>query len=243
LLLALAGAAVGVAAILGGATGFGASLLATPLLLLVGLPVPEVVVINLTATLVTRIAVVCRWHRHVTWRRVALLGIGSVPGAWLGSETATLVDSHVLKPVAGVLVTLAGLRMAWAARRTARPPCSPSAGWQALTGLVGGYLSTSTSLNGPPTALMLARAGLTPVAFIADLAGYFVVTNVLALTVLGLRDQIPHSALWPALPVCVAAALAGNIVGGWVGRALPTRTFRLVVITLVVIAGIATAVG
>lgn len=242
-MLALAAAAIGVASILGGATGFGTSLLATPMLLLVGLSVPDVVVINLSATLVTRVAVMCRWRREVEWRRVALLGVGCVPGAWLGSVSASLVPVHVLKPVAGVLVALAGLRMAYDARGARRPAYTPSATWQALTGVAGGYLSTSTSLNGPPAALMLARAGLAPVTFIADLAGYFVVTNALSLAMLALRQQIPHSVLGPILPACVTMALVGNLFGGWIGLKLPAPAFRLAVTALVVAAGIATVFG
>jgi hypothetical protein len=55
----IAGALVVVAAsFLGGVTGFGYSLVATPLLLLVGFPLPFVVTVNLALACVTRISVV-----------------------------------------------------------------------------------------------------------------------------------------------------------------------------------------
>ena len=41
----------------------------------------------------------------------------------------------------------------------------------ALTGAISGYFSTTTSLNGPPVVLLLGRARLPPLSFIADLAG------------------------------------------------------------------------
>lgn len=239
--LGLGAAAVGIAAILGGATGFGSSLLSTPLLLLVGLPVPEVVVINLTTTLVTRTAVLYRSRRHVDLRWVALLAAGSIPGAWLGAVTMGLIPPHVLKPVAGVLVVLAGLRLAFV--DGGGRPRSPGAALVAATGLTGGYLSTTTSLNGPPAAVLLARARVPPTAFIADLAGYFVVTNALSLTILGARDQIPHAVLWPALPVFLLTAVTGNQLGGVLARRLSGRAFRIAVVVLVVVSGLVTAVG
>ncbi|WP_028921583.1 sulfite exporter TauE/SafE family protein [Pseudonocardia acaciae] len=240
MVLGLAVAAVGFAAILGGATGFGAALLTTPLLLLVGLPVPEVVVVNLAATLVTRTGVLCRSHRHVDVRRVALLVAGSVPGAWLGAVTVGMIPPHVLKPAAGVLVALAGIRLAFI---DGGRPKRPGPALIAVTGLTGGYLSTTTSLNGPPAAVLLARARVPPATFIADLAGYFVVTCALSLAILGVRGQIPLGVLWPALPMFLVAAVAGNLVGGQIARRLSGRAFRLTVVVLVVVSGLATALG
>lgn len=238
--IGLAAAAVGIASILGGATGFGASLLSTPLLLLVGLPVPAVVVVNLAATLVTRTAVLYRSRRHVNLRRVALLAAGSIPGAWLGAVTVGLIPPDVLKPAAGVLVVLAGLRLAFV---DGSQPRRPGTALVTATGLTGGYLSTTTSLNGPPAAVLLARARVPPTSFIADLAGYFVVTNTLSLAILAARDQIPHAVLWPALPVFLVTAVAGNQFGGWIARRLSGRAFRTAVVVLVVVSGLVTSVG
>jgi uncharacterized membrane protein YfcA len=77
--------------------------------------------------------------------------------------------------------------------------------------------------------------------FIADLAGYFTVVSAVSLIILGARGQIPHSILWPALPIFVAAGLLGNLGGLWIARRLPVRVFRSAVIALVIVAGALTA--
>jgi len=231
---------LGVASIIGGATGFGTSLIATPLMLLAGFAVPEVVVINLLATLVTRIAVAYRLRTHINWPRVALLGLGCVPGAWLGAVTVTLLPAHDLKLAAGAGVMLCGILMAVPTRRQTG---DPSAASQVATGVVGGYLSTTTSLNGPPPVLLLTRARLPPLNFLADLAGYFIVTNTVSLTILGLRNEVPPALLWPMLPVSVAAALSGNLVGLRIAKRLPAKVFRSIVIALVIVAGALTIVS
>lgn len=231
---------VAFASLVGGATGFGTALVATPLLLLVGLSVPEVVFVSLVVGLVTRSAVTLRLRAHVVWSRVGLFALGSIPGAWGGAVVLHVLPMHDLRIAAGVLAVLCGMSMLVPNRAEPRTP-SPAA--QAATGAVGGFLSTTTSLNGPPPALLLTRAGVPPTVFIADLAGYFTVVSAVSLIILGARGQIPHSILWPALPIFVAAGLLGNGGGLWIARRLPVHMFRLAVIGLVIVAGALTALS
>jgi len=50
MLLAIGTICVGVASVIGGATGFGTAMVATPLMLLAGFDVSDVVVVNLVAS-------------------------------------------------------------------------------------------------------------------------------------------------------------------------------------------------
>ncbi|MFE5699734.1 sulfite exporter TauE/SafE family protein [Rhodococcus koreensis] len=229
---------IGIASVIGGATGFGTALIATPVMLMIGFAVPEVVFVNLVAGLITRIGAAYHLREHISWGRVALLGGGSLPGAWLGAVTLGLVPDQYLKPAAGVVVMLCGVAMALPTRtQTTR---TPSTAAHVLTGSVGGYLGTTTSLNGPPPVLLLMRARLPPLAFIADLAGYFIVANVMALGVLWFHDEITESMFWPRLPIFVTAAVIGNVAGLAIARRLPPGVFRSAVIVLVIAAGAAT---
>jgi uncharacterized membrane protein YfcA len=239
-LLLVGALCIGIASIIGGATGFGTALIATPVMLMVGFDVPEVVFVNLVAGLVTRVNVAYQLRNQINWRRVALLGGGSLPGAWLGAVTLSLLPEQFLKPAAGALVMLCGIAMALPVRTVT--PRQPSAAAQALTGAVGGYLGTTTSLNGPPPVLLLMRARLPPLAFIADLAGYFIVANVMALGILCIRGEITDSMVWPRLPVFVIAALVGNLTGLSIARRITPGVFRSAVIVLVIASGAVTLV-
>ncbi|MCQ0007905.1 TSUP family transporter [Actinomadura madurae] len=73
-------AGIFLAALLGGATGFGFGLVAAPSLLAAGLPLREVVAANLAIALLTRLAAVPRLRRHLVWPRAARLIGGAVPG-------------------------------------------------------------------------------------------------------------------------------------------------------------------
>ncbi|HUY70724.1 MAG TPA: TSUP family transporter [Gaiellaceae bacterium] len=84
-MLVLGGALAAMAAFLAGASGFGLGLVATPLLLLSGFSLPFVVTVNLLISFATRVSVMWRTREWITWRRVAALVGGAVPGLWVGS--------------------------------------------------------------------------------------------------------------------------------------------------------------
>lgn len=238
-LIVIAALCVAAASVIGGATGFGTALIATPLMLTAGIGLPETVAVNLVVALVTRVGVTVQLRRHITWRRVAVLGAASVPGAWLGVRTLGLLPEQHLQPAAGAITVLCGLAMALPTTHHARPP---SALASATAGAIGGYLSTTTSLNGPPVVLLLGRAKLPPLGFIGDLAGYFVITSTVSLALLWTGTGIDLPGLAPLLTVCTVAGVAANQAGIAIATRLPTHVFRSAVIALVVIAGLLTIV-
>ena len=215
---------MGFASIIGGATGFGTALIATPLMLLAGIDVTEIVVVNLIVGLVTRIAVSFRLRAQIDWHRVALLGCASLPGAWLGVLTVNMLPGQYLKPAAGVLTVLCGLAMA--------PPSSPNPQTSFSRGeycsRCGRWLLQHySSLNGPPVVLLLSRAKLPPMSFIGDLAGYFVITNTLSLALLWAYTDVQPIAIWPMIVGCIVIALLGNAFGMWIARRLPVKAFQV----------------
>ena len=116
------------ASLVGGATGFGTALVASPLMLLVGISVPEAVFVILAVGLVTRCAVMIKLRAHVVWQRVGLLALGSLPGAWAGAEVLHVVSMHYLKIAAGVLAVICGHQHGGGFRTMAEPrSASPAA--------------------------------------------------------------------------------------------------------------------
>lgn len=227
------------ASVVGGITGFASALLTTPVLLLVGFRIDEVVVVNLLAGLITRIGVLITARHVVEWRLVTTIVVASAPGALAGALTVPHVDDRLLETAAGVLVSVLGVLLLLTASGTGRPPGPVPT---ALAGFAGGFLSTSISLNGPPVALLLARGRPEPTRFVADLAGYVVGTNLIALLVLGLNGRIPASVLTPTLPLLLLAAIVGNAIGFRLTRFVPARPFRFIVVGLVIVSGLVTAI-
>ncbi|MQA07563.1 MAG: TSUP family transporter [Pseudonocardiaceae bacterium] len=224
-----------VAALLGGLTGFGYNLMAMPLMLLLGMSPATAVVINLAIALITRVAVVFRLLPYVRWRRALLLTGGSIPGLFAGAWLGGSLEPDVLRVLAGVLVlVIAPLLML----RRPTPHDKPRTQY-ALAGFAGGALGTSTSLNGVPVALTLSADVQDQRSFIADLAVFFVGSNIMGLAILLLRDGVHLGDL-----ALLGYWLPGALVANWIGTALAERiapgVFRVLTCVLVMAAGAAT---
>ena len=205
--------------------------------MLSGFSLPFVVTANLTLSLVTRIAVARRLRDHITWPRATLLVAGSIPGLYLGARTLTGVDPRPIKVAIGVLVMALAVLLVRASRGAAPRPV-PGAVLGA--GFAGGFLGAVTSLNGVAPALLLTRDRLPPVALIADLAAYFVISNTVGLGVLTATGGISTRALWPACVLWVPGAVAGNLAGVAVAPQVPEQHFRRLTLAVVFVAGAVT---
>jgi uncharacterized membrane protein YfcA len=240
MMLVAGGIAVALASFLGGVTGFGYSLVATPLLLLDGYSLPFVVTANLALAFVTRLSVAYRF-RHSAWpRRVAALIGGAVPGLWLGVLVLGAVDATTIKVAAGLATMIAAVLLARSVN--APPPRRTLPGAPAVAGFLGGFLGASTSLNGVAPVLLLARDKAAPRTFLADLAMYFVVSNGIGLLLLGIEGALREDALYPAFLLWLPGSLAGNWLGTVLGPRLPEAAFRRLTLAVVFVAGGVTAI-
>jgi uncharacterized membrane protein YfcA len=234
------GFVVAAASFLGGATGFGYSLVATPLLLLLGFSLPFAVTVNMALALVTRLSVAYRFRGDLRRGRAAGLIAGSVPGLWLGAIVLTTVPEATIKLCAG-LVVMAAAVLLW--RSVSAPPPRPLPGAPVAAGLAGGFLGAATSLNGVAPVLLLAREKAAPRSFLADLAVYFVASNAIGLLILLGHGAIVSEALFPAFALWLPGSLAGNWAGTTVGPRLPEAAFRRLTLALVFVAGAVTALA
>jgi hypothetical protein len=232
------GAVIAGAACLGGAAGFGTALVSTPLLLLLGFPLPFVITLNLSMNMLTRMSVTYQLRAHVT-RRSWMLILGSIPGLVLGVVVLTSISAHAIKLGTGVAVLVLTFLVA---RAVDAPPPRPLPGAPLAAGLAGGFLGSTTSLNGMPAVLLLAHDKVAPKSFLADLAVYFVLSNAIALIILRFGNALNTSALFPTLLLWLPGSLIGNYLGVRFGTRLPERIFRWFTITVAVVSGIMTLV-
>jgi uncharacterized protein len=234
----LGGLTMFLTATMGGITGFGSSLLSTPTLLLLGLPLRSIVIVNLSTVLITRGMTALRLREHVSPRRPALLVLGSIPGLYCGTLLLGVVDVAFLKRFAGIAIILATL-IQMASMRRPPPPRIPGA--PIVAGWLGGVLGATTSLNGIPPAILMARDRAAPRSFQAELALYFTVSNAIGLILLAARGAFVGHALVPTALVWMPGALVGNAIGTALGGRLPVRLFLSCAFALAGIAGAITA--
>jgi uncharacterized membrane protein YfcA len=212
--------------------------MSAPLLLLLGFPLSFIVTVNLAMNMVTRVAASIHLRRHIT-RRSSWLIAGSIPGLIVGVLVLTSVSSHLIKLGTGAVVLVL---TAFLARAMSAPAPRPIKAAPALAGFAGGFLGATTSLNGMPAVLLLARDKVAPVSFLADLSFYFVLSNAIALSILWISHTLNTRALFPALLLWLPGSIIGNQIGIALGTRLPERVFRWFIIVVAFAAGVITLV-
>ena len=183
------------AACVQGAAGFGMALLAAPLLTLVDrsfAPAPLVLAVLPLSVLVAQ-----RDWAHLDRKGLAWAIGGRLPGVVLGAVAAAALSEHTLALVLGLGVLAAvGLSMV-SARLRPTPSALVSAGF------ASGFMGTTTSIGGPPMALVYQRSD--GPAFRSTLAIYFAAGAVMSLAALAIAGRVgAHELrlgllLWPGV--------------------------------------------
>ncbi len=170
----LAYGVVVLAASLQGSIGFGFAITAAPLLMLIDSTLVPGALVVCGIPLTT--AVLLRERHHLKFRSVGVALLGNALGTGLAAWVLIHSTGASFSLLFGVLVLAAvGIGALGLAPRL-RPRNS------LLAGLAGGFMGTTTTIGGPPIALLYQRES--PSRMRADLSAYFLVS--MALTIVAL---------------------------------------------------------
>jgi uncharacterized membrane protein YfcA len=207
--------------------GFGMALVAVPFLVTV-LDVKDAVVIVAVASMLNT-ALVARgvWH-DIPASTVTTMLIGSFAGMPLGLLVLLFAPQDALRLTVGIgamVMTAAivlGLRYGGRARNG-----------ELLAGAVSGALNTSIGMNGPPIVLYLQTRAIPSAEFRAALSSFFFLSGAATLITFAFSGVISLDALAMGA-ACLPAVLAGNWTGHQLLGRLDEKTFRRIVIALLV---------
>jgi uncharacterized membrane protein YfcA len=195
-------------AFLQGAVGFGANLVAAPLLALVNedyVPGPLIV-----TSVVMNLLVMRREGTGAVDRRIHAAIAGAIPGALVaGLVLASLSESALSVLFAIVVLAGVGLSAAgWQLR--------PTTGTLAAAGVVSGFMGTISGIGGPPIALVFQRADGPTLR--ATLSRYFLAAAAVSIPTLLVVGTLDRSSVGPTL-----ALLPGTVVGVLLSARLARR--------------------
>ena len=194
---------VTVGAAVQGTVGFGANMLAAPVLAVIE---PEALPATLMVLVIALALPMVGRERHgVDWRAVGWLMAGRVPGTVIGSVVVVAVGANTLSVLAGaaVLVAVATSLL------TATVPITPAT--TLVTGVASGAMGTATSIGGPPLALLYQHEEGARLR--ATLAATFVFGTLLSLTALAVAGAVAPWHLALALALLPGTALGVGISG------------------------------
>lgn len=222
------------ASVIGGISGFGLALVTTPLFLLIGLPLPTVIVFNAMFSAATRFTAAVQLRQSIDRRRLGALIAGSVPGMAVGAILLSTADVVVLKRAAGIAVLCAAVALALSKPTGRRYGNGAACG----VGAIAGALGIITSLSGIPPGVMYSREGTKPVSAIADMAGFLVFSGAFTTLVVISTVSVDFSDVGRALLWWLPSGLLATWVGTRLASCVPASTFRAIVIALLALGGL-----
>lgn len=228
------------AAVVQGASGFGFSLVAVPLLAVAAGPKDAVVLASVLAVASTA-GLAVRFRDQVDRPLAGRLLAGACAGLPFGAVVLQLVPADALLLAIGVVVLVFTVVLARRGAPTVDDRPVRTSG-DLAAGLLCGLLTTSVGTNGPPVVLRLQAHGLAAGQFRATASAVFVGCNLAAVAVFAAGGRVDRDLL-----VQAAVALPGLVVGLWAGdhvhRRLPAERFRTMVLGLMVLTALAAVVA
>jgi uncharacterized membrane protein YfcA len=215
-----------------GLTGFGLSLIATPLLVHVAPPRTVVPVVLLLNSIVNAHLFYGARDR-VTMKRIWPLIIGSVAGLPLGTYILVVVHADILRIAIGVVILLFVAALIKGYRRLTGTH-RLGAG---LVGAASGVIAGSVSMGGPPVVLFFAGMDTDKQAFRANIIAYFLCLNLAGLPMYyagGLLTADVFRMFLILVPPLILGGLAGSLLVNRVSE----RTFRYITFAIVLVAAV-----
>lgn len=218
------------AAILQTSTGFGFSILATPLLLFLYEPA-EAVQINMVLALVISAALIMTIREDVDYGTLKRFIAGSSVGLFIGIAFFIWFDINSLKFFIGLVILLLTILLIFKVRmmKTGRKDM--------IVGGISGSLTTSIGMPGPPLLLYFSgtdgsKTSVRSTTLAFTLYIYFI-SLVVQMIFVGTSGTVWISSLW-GLPVVLIGLYLGQVLFSWISQ----RVFRIITYVILFATGI-----
>lgn len=214
------------------AIGFGMAVLAAPVVMLVA---PEWVpyVLSTTALVTSGIN---SWYlkTHVSVSSMAPAVLARVPGTVIGIWLLLVMDLMWLQVVVSVAVLLAVIVSLFPLKFEA------TTNRLAWAGFASGFMGTTTSIGGPPMALVMQHGN--PEKIRANLSLYFVFACLLSMSSYGLAGLINGEIGLVCLSF-TPVAVAGFFFGKRIQSRIEAKTFRYLLLALCAVSSVIALTG
>ena len=228
---------VAIAACIQRISGFGFSLLATPLLATT-LSVRDAVVVLAIVSLPATTATWWQLRDHVDRAQLRRLVAFAIPGLPVGLGIHRLVTERGMRLVlAGVVIAaIAALATGW------RVAVHHAARADAVSGFFSGVLNMTTGTNGPPLVVNLTSQDVSPDRMRATLSGVFALTGVLGLALFAVDGDIGRAQITLGL-IGLPVAVVAQQIGTRLTPLVSDRLFRSLTFVLLSLTAITSAIN
>lgn len=207
-----------------GTIGFGLGTIATPIIAFIRPDLLPTIILILAFFIASY--TLLKNRAETDWKVVGISSVSRIPGSLCGAWTLASLSQTGLQVFIGCAVIFA-MSLSWL-------------GWTPeyrtrntmVAGVASGFLGTTTSIGGPPMALVMKR--FNPARIRGTLAATFVVGCVISLSVLGFSGHITVHQVWVALaylPLAVAGLFIANRLNKKIDAALLNKLVVIIAVS------------
>jgi uncharacterized protein len=216
-----------------GFTGFGFAVVFTPLSVLFISDAQQVVLLSLFLGAVLSVGVLVESRQSLQARRAWLLVGGAAVGTPAGVALLSLVSPHTLR----IIITVSALLVATLWLLHLPPPLKNEGRAVWLGGLVGGFLNGSTSMGGPPPALVASIQRWPVQESRSALTTFNLLSYLIGLATAAISGLLDADVLVSGLRL-LPFAIVGSLLGGWSVRHVSKGAFHYALLGTVWLAGL-----
>lgn len=215
-----------------GLTGFGSSLVAMPLLLLL-VEVKTAVPLSILNGVAITAILSCQLRQHLDWRKIGPLLVGSLPGIWLGVVLLRESNGRIMQAALGLFQILYAL---YALNYHPRPR-RLAAAWSYLAGFATGAIGSAFSAGGPPTVIYTTLTGWSKEEIKATMSAFFLLNGIL-IAGAHAASGLTSPQVLRYFAVSVAAVVAGVFAGGHCFQRLEKGNYLRILLLLLLAMGV-----
>ncbi len=204
-----------------GVAGFGAMMVALPILTL-GLPPAQAVLVSCIVGAPSCAHLAWLYHKDVVWADMRWLWVGCVPGCVAGAYVLKIVPMHILQLAISIMIVCFVVLQLVREKSTWRLPDSTAS--LLITGLAGGFTNSSISVPGVPIGIFVMLKRWDKDRARAAMSMFFFLSSWVTLASQWYVGLYSFDMLYMALGGIVISFL-GQDLGYRVGRHLNQKTF------------------
>lgn len=215
-----------------GVSGFGAALVAIPLLSLV-MDIKTAVPLCMLNGLIITSFLTFQLKEHLDWKKILPLFVGSLPGIFIGVLFLKSANAGVMKVLLGMML------IAYAFYRFPAQPRSRSVNsvWSYVAGFASGVIGGAFSAGGPPTVIYTTLTNWSKDDIKATLSGFFFTSGMLTAmshAVIGITTVEVFRYFAGSLLFVLVSVYAGSVCYDRLKR----ETYVRVILALLIVLGI-----
>lgn len=238
----LAGLIVCLAGMAQSTVGFGYALFATPLLVWIGIPLPSVITLVATCSMIQAIIGARKLHATVPWRSAltatAVRLAGVIIGLFLLKRLAVLNTGHIRMVLGCILCLLVVIQFLW----RPQPVTIMHWSWAGLAFIASGLLAGLCGMGGPPLVLWSMAHDWSTEKTRGFLFAVFATSSPVQIVLLSLT--FGTSILWNAAIGVAFLPLVylGSIIGLPIGNRMAKDKLSRIAYAILLVIGISTVV-